>query len=635
MSRLLLIVLAFAVVAVGAGLSFANEPLPTAQAALQADSWVNQAATHFSLPSFGRLLVMIGLAVAMVVASVGNPIVHREVLSSLRSQKAMFMQAMFLLVIAGLVYIHWPANGLQDIGGQQSWQIFSILSLGELLMVAMFAPAFTAAALTTEKEHGTFESIFTTAMRPWEIAAGKMVGSLTFLILLVFSGTAGLCMPFLLGGISGSNILNCLSILMLTAVYLGMIGLLVSAITHRSYRAIILTYAILGFVLFILALPAWPLSQGFLHRGGPIWQGFMHIVASFSPLQAMISLVWPNSDYAKGAAGWPPFHVTFVPVALAVIAGTAAYCLHKLHQPVAPPRPREKLKVIERDGKITARSVVFLIDPRKRKKPIDWWQNPVFIKECRTRPMLQGQWMMRAVCISMILSVVLMFMISEVAKSLYENSGSVNTTSMMLYAVASLLVVIVILVGPAISGGTICGDVETGVWDLMRTTRLPSWRIVSGKFEASIIPMVLLAAATFPSFAVLLYFDHSWPMVRNILQVMQVVTVTVVFTATAGMFFSSLFLKTSTATAWTYALIIGLGLATLLVLLGQDRFQREFVTSVLVVNPVAAVLDAAGYSFGGESTRLMGMYTKVFLLATAVLASITVFRVFQLRRSTK
>ena len=618
MSRLLLIILAALVTGAGGVLNCFPTP---------ADS------TQLSLATLGQLLVMVGLAGAMIVAAGGNPIVRREVLSGLRSQKALAMQAVFLLVITGLVYLHWPANGMQDIGSQQSRQIFNILAIGQLLMVAMFAPAFTAAALTTEKESGTFESVFTTARRPWEIAAGKMVGALTFLILLVFSGTIALCLPFLLGGIRGADVINCLCILMLTAVYLGMIGLSVSAIMHRSYRAIIVTYAILGAVLFFLAMPAWPLSGHFLNRGGDVWQGVFHLIASLSPLQAMFSLAWPGSEYAVGGSGMPVFHVTFVPMALIMIFAAAVFCLKKLHEPVAPPRPREKLKVIERDGKLTARDVVFLIDPRKRKRPIEWWQNPVFVKECRTRPMLQGQWMMRAVCIATLSSIVLMFVMSQIAAGLFEGSGGVNQSSSMLYAVAVLMVVLVVLVGPALSGGTICGDVETGVWDLLRTTRMSSWRIVSGKFQAAVIPMGLLILATFPSFGVLLYVESTWPMLLNILRVMQVVLITMLFTGVAGMFFSSLFLKTSAATAWTYALIIGLGLLTLLVLLGQDRFSADFVTKVLMLNPVAAALDAAGFSFaGGSSGKMMAMFTRVFLIATAAMAVVTVGRVFQLRR---
>ena len=37
-----------------------------------------------------------------------NPIIHKEVLSSLRTKKAFWMQALFFLVTAALVWLLWP-----------------------------------------------------------------------------------------------------------------------------------------------------------------------------------------------------------------------------------------------------------------------------------------------------------------------------------------------------------------------------------------------------------------------------------------------------------------------------------------------------------------------------------------------
>lgn len=560
---------------------------------------------------------------------IGNPIIRREVLLSLRTRKAVAMQAIFFVITAGLVWLHWSPEGLQDLNGQQAHQIFSILAIGELLMVAMFAPAFTAAALTSEKEHGTFESVFTTAMKPWEIATGKMVGSLAFLVLLVLSGAPALASPLMMGGLAGMDVVKCMGILLLTALYLGMIGLLISAVMHRSYRAVIVTYGVLGVILFLFAMPCWPISGHLIERGGPAWQAVLHMLASFSPLQAMLSVVWPQSTYATGAQNMPPFWMLYLVTSSLGIVVTTIVCLAKLHRPVDPPRPRERLKVIERDGKITARSVMFVIDPRKRKSAIAWWQNPVLVKECRTRPMLQGQWLMRAFSACLIVSVVLMMLVVlSVATMVGEGN---NMLTSMMAAVSAMVVVLVVLIGPAMSGGTICGDVESGVWDLMRTTRLSSWRIVSGKFQAAVIPMLLVVLAMLPALMILLYFDMN--LLPNIIRVLQVVGMTVLLVTTAGMFFSSVFLRTSTATAWTYGLVVSLGLFALLVMLGQEKFSDRLVWIVYSVNPLTAVLDAAGHH-AMQSFGLVKTYLQVTAVAAAAMTVVTVMRVVALRRAT-
>ena len=556
-----------------------------------------------------------------------NPILRKEVLSSLRTRRAVLMQAMYLLTIAALLWMLWPADGLQDLGGQQARKILGVLAVGQLVLVALFAPAFTAASLTSEKEHRTFESLFTTALRPWEIATGKMAGSLSFLLLMVLSGTPALAVLGLLGGVSGGEILAVVALLLLTAIYLGMIGLWVSAVSHRSARATVWTYAILGILCFLVAVPAWPVSSNLLARSGPVMQAVLHVLASFSPLQAMMSLIWPGGQYTTGAEGMPAFWVLFIPISVVMIGVVATVCLRKLHRPVAPPRPRERMGVVER-GQFSARSVMFIVDPRKRKKPISWWQNPVLVKEFRTRPMLQMHWLLRTIVICLIVSILLMFLVAISIQALA--SESVEMLPNVATAAAALMTVLLLLLGPAMTGGNICSDIETGVWDLLRTTPVPSWRIVSGKFQAAILPLMLIAASMVPAMFVLLYIDTN--ILPNLLRALQVVGMTVLFVATAGTFFSAMFKRTSMATAWTYALVVSISLLSLLALLGEELFSERLLATVFVANPVAAAMAAAGfgpmqkYSLVGPHLRLMG-------IVTAAMFVITVVRVFQLRRA--
>jgi len=556
-----------------------------------------------------------------------NPIIHKEVLSALRTRKAFFMQAIFFLVTACLIFLYWPDSGLQDVGGDQARRIFRTLAVGELLMVALFAPAFTASSITGEKERNTWESLYVTRMRPWEIALGKMAGSLTFVMLLVLCGSLAMAMPLLLGGVSGPEVAAAVGLLLLTAVYLGMIGLFISVISHRSYRSIIITYAILLVLLFFCALPAWPISQGVLGGVGMVWRKIFHVVASLSPLQAMLSLVRPGGSFTAAAPGMPNYWVLFIPLSLAVIVVTGLFCLHSLRRGVAPPRPREGLRIVER-GQITARTFLFLIDPRKRKKPIRWWQNTVLAKEFRTRPMLQAQWLTRAVLFALIAAVCLMIAValSVIAMAKDQSIGMVEAIASF---VAAMMGMLVLLIGPAITGGSICADRETGVWDLMRTTRLSSASIVIGKFLSSIIPLALLAGATMPAMIILLYFDlNVWP---NILRVSAVVGMTILFVSTCGTFFSAIFKRTATATAWTYAVLVAMGLLSLLVLLDPTLFSRRFTEGVFTVNPVVAAIAAAGYG-PMQQYGLVGEHLRIMGIATAILLVLAAGRVYQLRR---
>ena len=562
---------------------------------------------------------------------ISNPIIRKEVLGSLRTRKAIAMQVLFLLVTAVLVWRNWPPEGLQDVGSQQARTMLTILAVGQMVMVALFAPAFTAASLTTEREKNTLESLFCTAMKPWEIGLGKMAGSLAFLLLLVLLGAPAPALLFLMGGVPGTMVLAVVGILLLSAVYLGMIGLLISTFMHRSYRAIIVTYGVLLVVFFLFALPAWPVSRNLIRETSSGWSVALHLVCSLSPLEAILSLVMDKSPYAMGAADMPPLWVTFIPMSLGAIVLIAGACLFRLRRPVGPPRPREKLRIVER-GKVTARTFLVLIDPRKRKRMIRWWQNPILIKEFRTRPMLQGQWLTRAFFICIIAAIGLMFLVAFSVTQIVAEEVSVIPS--MLTAVAALVVVLILLVGPAITGGAISSDRESGVWELIRTTRLSSLTIVSGKFQSSIIPLLLMAIAITPAMVVMLWFDKDlWP---SVVRVLAVVGMTVLFVSTAGVFFSSLFSRTAAATAATYGLLILLGVGSLMVLLDPHGFSPQVVSGLLVVNPVAAAMDASGSDSMKDSLKSFGSlvvpHLKIMASLTAAMLVVAVVRVFQLRK---
>jgi len=396
---------------------------------------------------------------------------------------------------------------------------------------------------------------------------------------------------------------------------------------YRSYRAVIVTYVIVLVICFLSASPAWPISGNLMSRTGPGMQKLLHVIASVSPLQAMLSVVMPQSDYTVAAASMPPYWQLFIPISILVTLITAAITLYKLHLPLTDPQQREKLKVIER-GQITARTFLFIVDPRKRKRMIRWWQNPMLMKEFRTRPMLQAQWLLRAVGLCLIVSVLLMILVSVSLGTFVAERGAV-IYMMMMTVVGGLMVVLIMLIGPSLSGGTISADRESGIWSLMRTTRLSSWQIVSGKFQSSVIPLLLFALATLPALLILLWFNvNLW---QNMVRVCYIIGMTILVVCTTGMFFSSIFARTATATAWTYAVVLGIGLANLLVLLGEELLPHRLIETIFLVNPVAGAMDAAGHP-SMQKYDLWATHLKIMALSTIAMFAVTIVRVHQLRR---
>jgi hypothetical protein len=213
-----------------------------------------------------------------------------------------------------------------------------------------------------------------------------------------------------------------------------------------------------------------------------------------------------------------------------------------------------------------------------------------------------------------------------VATQVKEGPGLVGK---MVAVVAVLQVALVILIGPAMSSGSICADRETSLWDLMRASRLRSWTIVSGKFQASILPLLMIVAATTPAMLILPYFTKGlWP---GILNSLAVIGLTTIFVVVLGMFFSSMCSRTSTATAWTYSVVVVVSMLSLIVLLGSDILSFAVRRTIFIPNPVTAVLDAAGMP-DFQSYHLFTAHVRLIAVATVALFVVTVVRVWRLCR---
>jgi len=99
-----------------------------------------------------------------------------------------------------------------------------------------------------------------------------------------------------------------------------------------------------------------------------------------------------------------------------------------------------------------------------------------------------------------------------------------------------------------------------------------------------------------------------------------------------GMFFSSMCSRTSTATAWTYSVVVVVSLLSLIVLLGADILSFAVRRTVFIPNPVTAVLDAAGMP-NFQSYHLFTAHLRLIAAATVGLFAVTVVRVWHLCRS--
>ncbi len=133
--------------------------------------------------------------------------------------------------------------GMANASASIGQAIFSMLSVFQLLLVAFIAPAFTAGAISLEREKQTLDLLVTTPMRPGAIVVGKLLAALAFVFLMIVAAIPVSALVLMYGGATVDDIVRQQLILFATAIGFGVIGVFYSALVRRTQMATVLTYS--------------------------------------------------------------------------------------------------------------------------------------------------------------------------------------------------------------------------------------------------------------------------------------------------------------------------------------------------------------------------------------------------------
>jgi ABC-2 type transport system permease protein len=143
----------------------------------------------------------------------------------------------------------------------------------ELLLVCFICPAFTVGAISGERERQTYDLLRTTLLRARSLVLGKLISSMSYVLLLLVAALPLQSLAFLLGGISPEEVAIATLLLVSTAFLYSAAGIFFSTVMRRTLGATILTYA---FVLLdtlglpLVLVPVSVLGSGFTYG---IFQG--------------------------------------------------------------------------------------------------------------------------------------------------------------------------------------------------------------------------------------------------------------------------------------------------------------------------------------------------------------------------
>ncbi|MBZ0279858.1 MAG: ABC transporter permease [Anaerolineae bacterium] len=177
-----------------------------------------------------------------------NPVMLKELRGRMRGVRAFVVLTVYLGLMSGflalLYLIQVPIN--QATGSAAAGEIGRVLFMGlvgiELMLIIFIAPAFTAGAITGERERLTYDLLRTTLLPSPSFVIGKLESALSYVLLLLLAAIPLQSIAFLFGGVSEQELVLSFIILTVTAIALGTIGIFFSALAPRTLSASVRAY---------------------------------------------------------------------------------------------------------------------------------------------------------------------------------------------------------------------------------------------------------------------------------------------------------------------------------------------------------------------------------------------------------
>lgn len=236
-----------------------------------------------------------------------NPLTAHELRSLMRSPRAYSVLTVYLSIVCGITVLLYIAasgsagSGINNSSGVGTALFYVIIGM-QTLLVCFLTPSFTAGAINGERELGTYDLLIMTPISPRQIVFSKLLASVGYSLLLVFTTLPLLSLALLLGGAEILQLVAALSVIVLSALLFSTLGLYFSARISSVLKSTIVTFAVIAGIVLgmaVFTLIAFPLVNDFIYSTsstiktnpllGALLQLFMFLLMSVSPISAMVA----------------------------------------------------------------------------------------------------------------------------------------------------------------------------------------------------------------------------------------------------------------------------------------------------------------------------------------------------------
>ena len=185
-----------------------------------------------------------------------NPVTVKELRGRMRGRRAFAVLTLYLLILSGVLAVVYLAYSA-DVSGPGATTartagkgLFAAVLAVQVFLVAFIGPAFTAGAISGERERQTFDLLRTTLLSAESFVLGKLISALSYVFLLVLVSIPLQSIAFLLGGLSLAELVISQALIVVAAVAYALYGLWCSATMRTTLAATVTTFAGMLFITF-------------------------------------------------------------------------------------------------------------------------------------------------------------------------------------------------------------------------------------------------------------------------------------------------------------------------------------------------------------------------------------------------
>jgi len=516
-----------------------------------------------------------------------GPLSGKELRIASRRARSYMLRSGYILLLCVLVLSSWfsmagvqkattTAFGVSRAADMSAFLTSSIIRF-QFAAAQLIAAMMLSLSMSDELRRGTLSTLMTTPIRSVHIVAGKLLGGLLQVGLLLAISLPVLAILRVQGGVQWSSVAAGFCITLTAAMFAAALSLFLSMRYHRPYEALS-TAGVVYFVAF-LVLPA---ALTALTSIGVLSQSMSEIIIDLTnPFRALHGAVPLGGTAASGSFLWSIHCVALSGVTLLLLG----LCVRRIRSAAA--------------GGLPAR-----IDTKPR--PLTrLYGSPLVWKDTGGRLL---PWRRIDVAIGAVALVTcgLVVMVKSPRTGSYGFYLNYFTWGLWLLAVVRLAI--------SVAGG-ITREKESGTWPLLLTTPLDSRQIVYAKAVAALRQNAILLLSAVAVQCCLLLSIVGWLNIFYMGLVIASMAITIFLIVSAGLYFGVRLRTTTVAAAATLGLYVCLNFVVGR-LLSAVLFR-------LLWNPIAR----AG---GGPSIR---MALLSFAPASGLLILETVLGMLLLRRA--